>query len=175
MTGPRETLWIEVPGPSAGLLRPGLVQYALFRGAGISADEVGLLRPEGRERVAVELAARRAGRLATPRTLVVRTASGPITLRLRRETDPPEEELAELLVSWEDGGPAPRPGSLGVALAGALEAPLGTEELGWGFAGPGWLRVRVPERVLGDPGLPATLSVDARSLHAEAPVGKRTP
>ena len=62
-----ESLVVSVPGAAAQALKPGRIALALRLGAGVSAGELGTIRPLGRGRVAVEIALERALRRALKR------------------------------------------------------------------------------------------------------------
>jgi len=85
----------------------------------------------------------------------------------RGPDDPTAEALAELLVTSDDGAPI-RPTEL-TPLADLLG--LGAEELGFGLAGPDFVRLTVPLAVA--PFAPKSFAAGARSFRAESLAKKR--
>ena len=170
-----EVLVVEAAGPDAGLLGPGCILEALALGAGLKAEEVGVMAPLRRGPVAVEVAVERARNIATPRVLAFDDGGGPAAFVLRREDDPPEEGWFEVLARWTDGGPAPSPGALGAALSLATGGLVGAECLGAAFAGPSWVRLSMPDRLLLGDKLPGTVEVAGRTVSLVAAAGGEAP
>ncbi|MEZ4265605.1 MAG: hypothetical protein R3F39_04440 [Myxococcota bacterium] len=162
-----ETLLVEAPGPGAGLLAPGRIQRALALGAGIRAEEIGLMMPRGRGQVAVDISVQRAAGLATPRYLPFTDDASPALLMLRRDDDPEEEGSFWLRLTWpvgEAGSRPPTPGALSSALAEATRGAVGAETVGASFGGVGWMRIEVPERYLLALSFPMDLKVSGRTV-----------
>lgn len=159
MSGPRETLIVETSGAAAGALTPGLVQRMLGVAAGVAAEEIGAMSPLGRGRVAVDIDVLRSERLATPRPLAVLSSSQGPLLTLRRDSDPPAEQLADVQVTWRAPSAAPGVGALGRALSLASDGALGAEDLGAAFVGANWMTLRLPECAWFTLKLPAELSL----------------
>ena len=157
MTPRHETLHIEAGGAAAPALSPGLVMAALARGAGVRAEDIGLMLPDGRGALQVEIASARAARIATPLHLPAFFAGSPLLMTLRREDDAPEDSLTEVLVAWDDGGGPPAPGAFATALAVALRGTAGAESLGAAFFGAGWGRLTLPATLATSPPLPPYL------------------
>lgn len=159
-----ERFEIEVGGGSTGLLTPGRVIAALACGAGITAEEIGIVEPLRHGVATVEIALGRAARIGTPRLLPSEEGGRPALFLLRRPDDLPEEGRAELLLSIEGGGEAPRPGEVALALADALG--IGQEEIGFGLRGSDFVRVSVPLGVCAGP-LPAQLGIAGKRYKIE--------
>ncbi|MFT7581167.1 MAG: hypothetical protein ACI9MR_002841 [Myxococcota bacterium] len=133
-----ETLILETGVTSAALATPGSVLQALALGAGLRANDVGMMHPVSRGRVNVEITSVRAWSIPTPVALPV----GDAVFNLRRDTDLPLAAPTRLQLGW--AGAAPTPGALAAALSQATEGQLGAEELGAGFATPTSVQVEVP-------------------------------
>lgn len=162
-----ETMFIEAPGPGAGLLAPGRIQRALALGAGVRSEELGALVPIGRGRVAVDITVQRAATLATPRYLPFTEDASPALLVLRRHDDPEEEGSVWLRLTWPIGdGKAlpPSPGAVSAALAQATKGAVGAETVGASFGGLGWMRLEVPERYLLALSFPLDLAIGGRTV-----------
>ncbi|MCB9729181.1 MAG: hypothetical protein H6744_18955 [Deltaproteobacteria bacterium] len=171
-----ETLLVEAPGAGAGLLAPGSILRALALGAGVRAEEVGLLIPVGRGRVAVDVGVQRAAGLSTPRLLPFTEGASPALLVLRREDDPAEEDRVWLELRWPAGTPRPGPGALGAALSAATGGSIGAEAIGASFCGDGWMQLEVPERFLLALEFPLELSIRGATVTATtATGGKKKP
>ena len=171
-----ETLFVEAGGPASGLLLPGRVQRALADGAGIRAEDVGLIRPLERGRVEVEVATHRAHRIATPLALPMDEGGRPALLILRRPHDAPGEADTHVILPWTHGDGAPSPGCVSAAIAKAMGGELGQEEVGAGLAGPNWLRLALPERILVRLELPLELEIAGTTMTLSAVAdGKKKP
>lgn len=157
-----ETFEVEAGGPSSGLLLPGRVLRALALGAEVPSEDVGVMLPGRRGAVRVEIARHRAAAIATPRSLPSLEGDKPAVFVLRRPDDEPDpDERRELLVTWEDDGPAPAPGALAAALAEATGSAA--DELGFGLAGARFVRVQVPLGLVLQ-GVPTALTIGSRAF-----------
>ncbi|MCB9734143.1 MAG: hypothetical protein H6745_16220 [Deltaproteobacteria bacterium] len=176
MTAHYETLLVDAGGPSEGLLSPGRVLRALHQGAGISAEEVGAMRPEARGIVAIDVLVERARRVATPSPLPVRddATHRDALLVLRRADDAETDEDAIIHVRALDGGALPAPGALAVALSAASGGAYGAEAVGAVFAARDALRVTLPLAWATSDRLPDALEVAGRPFALE-PAGKKKP
>ena len=163
MIATHETLWLDAPGTGADALSPGAIQRVLCAGLRLSSDAIGLMSPVRRGRVAVEVALPQALNLATPLRLSVQDGESRSLFILRRESDPPEEAVAQLHVSWKGRVP-PSPGQLVAALTQASDDRFDTGDLGAVFEGQGWLSAAISEGLLARLSLPSTVKVKGLSL-----------
>lgn len=186
MTPSYETLILDA-GPSAqAALTPGAIQRALCFAAQLRSEDLGPMAPIARGKVAVEVAATRASRVPTPLPLQLLDERGalstrpsleprrPVLVTLRRDDDPPFDEVGAVTVRWSDGGPPPSPGALSAALAGVLAGAAGAESVGVAFFGDGFGQLSLPASLATSRRLPTSLDVAGRRLELE-PQGKKKP
>lgn len=173
MSAHYETLLVDAGGPASPLLSPGRVLRALHLGAGITAEEVGAMRPEARGVVAVDVLVERARRVATPAPLPTRDdADRDALLVLRRPDDPETEEDAVIHLRAQGGSALPSPGAFAVALSEASGGAYGAEAVGAVFAGRDALRVTLPLAWATSDRLPTELTVGGHRFSLE-PAGKK--
>jgi hypothetical protein len=166
MSGRYETLELRVASAAAGLAVPGRIQRLLAQTLGIHAEEVGAIEPVERGRIHVEVALARSRRISTPMVLPLIERGSTSLWELRRSGDPnPSGEEVWLLST--DGKTPPTPGEIASALHAAYPTLVGAEELGLSFAGHGWVRVHVPERLVAYSEVPTTLTVGKKKLRIE--------
>lgn len=183
MTPNHELLILDAGASSQAALSPGAIQRALSLGAQLRSEDLGAMFPIARGRVAVEVAAGRASRVATPLPLQIfleRTTRPsleprrPVLVTLRREDDPPTDEVGALTIRWSDGGPPPSPGALCAAFAEALSGAAGAESIGVAFFGADYGQLSLPASLVASRRLPSSLDVAGRRFELE-PQGKKKP
>ena len=165
MEAPTHEVFIVACAPTAiEAAGPGVLLRALRESTGIQADEVGLMMPLAPGQTRVEISMARAMHLRTPRLLSHHDAAGPICLRLSRPSDPPEESLGDVMISWTGSASAPAPGALAQALAEAIGTLFTPELLGFGIPGRQCLQVSLPERLMVAERLPDELKLGGQTL-----------
>lgn len=162
-----ETFEVELGASNGGLLTPGRILRALALGARVPSEDVLAVTISGHDTATVEIAVGRSAFLGTPRLLPCEEGGRPALFVLRRPDDPSTESLADLLVTADDGA-AIRPAELAPL---AEQLGLGVDELGFGLAGPDFVRVSVPLAVA--PFAPKSFAAGARSFRTESLAKKR--
>ena len=166
MSGRFETFELIVGSSGSGLAVPGRIQRLLFNTLGIRAEEIGAIEPMERGRTRVEIALARSRGIATPLVLPLVERAQTSLWELRRFTDPSVEGVQTWILSTE-GGDYPSPGQVANALNAAFPTQVGAEDLGLSFAGGGWVRVEVPERLAAFTAPPKTLAIGKKKFKLE--------